>query len=109
MPIQHLDKSRCQPYFAQISRELAGRAIEVDVAGLGIHTPYQLDWTPLRDVAYYPDKDAFQIVTDDLDHLIPRPHELNVDIAEDGLHSIEVIDAAGQSRTLRLRAPLPLP
>lgn len=84
MPIQHLDKSRCQLYFAQISRELAGRAIEVGVTELSIYTPYQLDWTRLRNIAYYPEKDAFQIVTDDLDHLIPKPHELNLDIAEDG-------------------------
>lgn len=109
MPMQHLDKTQCQPYFDLVSHELGESPVEVDVAGLGIRPPSQLDWTPLRHIAYHPDKDAFQIITDDLDHLIPTPRQLYIDASDDGLHSVRIIDAGGESRMLRLRRPLPLP
>lgn len=108
MPMQRLEKSQYQPYCDRVSHELGQHVVEVEVTGLGIRPPSQLEWTPLRHIAYHPDKDAFQIVTDDLDHLIPEPQQLSIDAAEDGLHSIQIIDAGGHRRTLRLRRPLPL-
>lgn len=108
MPRRHLDKSQCQLYFEQITRSLTLHGTEVDVNGLDLGTPYPLDWSQLRSLTYSPDKDTFQLVTDDLDHLIPQPRALCVDAGDDGLHGIEVIDALGNSRTVRLRHPLPL-
>ena len=108
MTIRHLDKSQCQLYFEQITRSLTHHGTEIDVNGLGIDMPYPLDWTALRSLTYSPDKDTFQLVTDDLDHLIPQPRALCIDAGDDGLHGIEVIDALGNSRTVRLRRPLPL-
>src|SRR5690606_11420972 len=100
MALRHLDKSQCQLYFEQITRSLTLHGTEVDVNGLGIDAPYPLDWTQLRSLTYSPDKDTFQLVTDHLDHLIPQPQALCIESSDDGLHSIEVIDAIGNSRTV---------
>jgi hypothetical protein len=108
MTIRHLDKAECQPYFERISRELSQQHAEVDVTALGLRTPSERDWTPLKDVAYDAEKDTFQLVTADLDHLIPHPQALHIDAADDGLHAIEVVDADGNPRLIRLRAPLPM-
>lgn len=108
MPIRHLDKAQCQPYFEQLSRELARHPVDVEIAGLGVRSPQTRAWSSLRGLAYDPGKDTFQLVTDDLDHLIPHPRELHVDAADDGLHGIEVVDAEGNLRSVRLRTPLPL-
>lgn len=108
MAMRHLDKTQCQPYFADVSRALGAHTAEVDINGLGLRMPTTRDWTPLRDVTYDPAKDTFQIVTADLDHLIPHPQELLVETGADGLHAIEVVDADGNPRHIRLRSPLPL-
>jgi hypothetical protein len=108
MAIRNLEKSQSQPYFEQLSRQLLRNVAEVEVTGLGLRPPAERAWTPLMGVAYDPAKDTFQLVTEDLDHLIPHPQEFHIDAADDGLHGIEVVDAEGCIRTVRLRTPLPL-
>lgn len=108
MTIRTLDKAQRQHYFERVSSALVHTETDVEVTGLGVLPASEPQWTQLRGVAYDPAKDAFELVTDDLDHLILEPIEVHVDVTDDGLQGIEIIDAEGQPRTVRLRSPLPL-
>lgn len=108
MAIRSLDKSQCQAYFDRISRHLGDKQAEIEVAGLGMGAQLEHEWTPLRGIAYDPRNDALEVVTDDLDHLIAHPKAVHVDDGADGLHSVEIIDAAGNHQIIKLRSPLML-
>jgi len=108
MTTRSLDKSQCQNYFDRVSRELGGTQAEIEVAGLGLGSQLAHDWTILRGLSYDPRKDAFEVITDDMDHLILHPREVHVDDGVDGLHSVQVVDADGNRQLIRLRSPLRL-
>ena len=98
MATRHLDKTQCKDYFDRVSRELGDKHAQIEVAGLGLGSQVSHAWTNLRGIAYDPRNDAFEVVTDDLDHLIPHPGDVYV---ED--------DADGNQQIIRLKTPLLLP
>lgn len=106
MSTRTLDKSQCQAYFDRVSRELGAKEAEIEIAGLGIGSQIGHEWTLLRGITYDPRNDTVEVVTDDLDHLIPHPREVHVEDGVDGLHSVQVLDADGNRQIIKLRSPL---
>lgn len=67
------------------------------------------EWTALNGLAYDPKDDVFEVLTEDVDHLVSRPKDIYVDQEADGLRSVEVIDADDNRQLIKLRQPLALP
>lgn len=109
MATRKLTKSQWKDYFDAVSRHMGGRQVEIEVVGSGLGDQIEVEWTPLRGLAYDPDDDVMEVVTDDMDHLIPHPRSIHVNDDADGLHNLEVIDADGNKQLVLLKTPLKLP
>ena len=109
MATLQLQRTQWQPYFNRVSRSLSGERAEVETAGLTLGNQINQKWAPLNGLAYDPKDDIFEIVTDDMDHLIAHPKDIYVDEAGTALRSIDVIDADGNHQIVKLRQPLSLP
>ena len=76
---------------------------------MSLGSQIEAKWLPMLGITYDPKNDLVEVALDGLDHLIPKPRELHVDVGATGLTSIEVIDAEGVQQIIKLRDPLMLP
>src|SRR5436305_11733912 len=86
-----------------------GKRAEIEIASLAVGDQIEAEWLPLLGITYDPKDDLIEIALDGLDHLIPKPQRLFVDLGAEGLNSMQVIDADGLSQIVKLRDPLMLP
>lgn len=109
MATQPLQRDRWQSYFDRVSRHLGGEQVEIETAGLGLGNQINQEWILLNGLTYDPKDDVFEVVTDNIDHLIQHPKDIYIDEAGTALRSVEVIDADGNRQVVRLREPIALP
>jgi hypothetical protein len=109
MATKKLDKSQWESYFDQVSRHMGANLVEIEIAGLKLGSQIETEWVPLSGLSYDPKDHLFEVLSDNLDHLIPKPREIYVDVSPEGLHSVEVIDGEGNHQIIRLKTPLALP
>lgn len=110
MPLTQLGKAQWQPYFDRVSRSLAGaKRVEIEVIGLGLGRQVEADWVPLFGLSYDPHDDMLAVVAEGIEHMIRHPSQIHVDQDVEWLHSLEVIDAAGDHHIVTLKDPLRLP
>jgi len=104
-----LEKSQWRTYFDRMSKALAGKRAEIEVASLKLGDEIEAEWLPLIGITYDPKDDILEIALEGIDHLINKPREVWVE--ENGLElsSLEVIDADGARQIVVLRDPLMLP
>lgn len=108
MATHRLESAVWQSYFNRVSRILGGKPAEIETASLKLGARIGREWTPLNGLVYDPKDDTFEVVTDDLDHLIQHPQDIYVDETGTTLRSVEIIDAQGNHQIVRLKQPLPL-
>lgn len=104
-----LEPSEWKNFFDRVSRELAAREVEIEVAGLDLGDEVDAEWVPFSGVTYDPKDEVISIFSDRLEHRIPKPNHVYVDYGVDGLHSMEVEDADGHKQIVVLRNNLVLP
>jgi hypothetical protein len=108
-PMQQLDKSEWKDLCDRLTRILAGKRAEIEVASLAIGDQIQAEWLPLIGITYDPREDFLEIALDGIDHLIPRPRQLAIQEGAGGLASILVVDDDATRQIIRFREPLLLP
>ncbi|MFL6711906.1 MAG: DUF5335 family protein, partial [Sulfurifustis sp.] len=79
MPTHHLQRDHWQSYFDRISRHLGGEQVEIETAGLGLGDQLKQEWVLLNGLVYDPKDDVFEVVTDDVDHLIHHPKDIYIE------------------------------
>jgi hypothetical protein len=109
MATQQLQRAQWAPYFDRVSRRLGAAAAQIETASLSVGDQINRKWATLNGLAYDPKDDIFEVATDDLDHLIAHPREIYVEEAGALLHSVDIVDAAGNHQIVKLREPLLLP
>jgi Family of unknown function (DUF5335) len=109
MATRKLDKSEWRAFCDRMSKGLIGKQAEIEIASLALGSQVQGEWLPLLGVVYDPKSDVIEIALDGLDHMVPRPRELYVDIGPGGMLSLEIVDSGGVRQIVRLRDPLMLP
>lgn len=110
MPLTQLGKSQWQPYFDRVSRTLGdAKRVDIDVTGLGLGHQVEAQWIPLFGLSYDPNNNVFAVVAEGVEHMIRDPKHIHVDHDAEWLHSLEVIDAAGDHHIVTLKDPLRLP
>ena len=105
-----LERSRWQTYFDHMSRVLAGKSVELEVAALDLGDQVEAKWLPLLGVDYDPADDLVEIALEGVDHLIRRPREIFID--DDGalgLSSLMIVDGEGRQHIAQFRDRLMLP
>lgn len=111
--IVKLEKKDWHPYFDRVSKGLAGKRAEIQIAALPIGAQVEAEWMPVVGIVYDPKDDIVEIALENpdrmhLDHLIHAPREIYVDEGPSGLASM-VIDRDGVLHIVQLRDPLMLP
>ncbi|HEV2364713.1 MAG TPA: DUF5335 family protein [Caulobacteraceae bacterium] len=101
-------KSQWAEVASRLSRALEGQGVDIEVAGLGIGDQHEVEWAPLRGLAYDPKSDLFEVDVDGMDHLIRSPKSLELQQDGAGLKSLAIGVAGGVRHILRFRAPLQL-
>jgi hypothetical protein len=109
MPILKLEKTEWHGFFDRITKGLVGKRAEIEMDSLDLGSQIEAEWLPLLGIAYDPKDDVLEIALDGVDHLIPRPEEVYVDIGPTGLANLRVVDRDGVSQIIQLRDPLMLP
>jgi hypothetical protein len=110
MAAERIDRSQWEPYFDRLTRSLIGKTAEIEVASLDLGDQIDAEWVPLIGITYDPKDDLIEVALEDLDHLIPSPKEVYVDMAVgDVLVAVEIIDADGARQIVKMRDPLALP
>jgi hypothetical protein len=109
MTIRKLDKSDWLPFFAGVSKMLAGTRAEIEVASLPIGDQIEAEWLPFVGIAYDPKDDVIEVALEGVDHLISKPRQVFVDEAAGDFLSLAIIDQDGTQHILKLREPLVLP
>jgi hypothetical protein len=109
MAVRKLEKAEWTPFFDAISKILVGKRAEIEVASLDIGDQIEAEWVPILGITYDQKDDILEIALDGVDHLIPTPQEIYVDLGATGLVNLEVIDSEGERQIVLLREPLMLP
>ncbi len=109
MASRKLDKSEWRAFCDRMSKGLIGKQAEIEIASLALGSHVQSEWLPLLGIVYDPKSDVIEIALDGLDHMIPRPRELYVDIGPGGMANLEIVDSGGVRQIVTLRDPLMLP
>ncbi len=109
MAILKLEKTEWHGFFDRITKGLVGKRVEIEVDSLDLGSQIEAEWLPLLGIAYDPKDDVLEIALDGVDHLIPGPQEIYVDIGPTGLANLRVVDRDGVSQIIQLRDPLMLP
>lgn len=98
-----------QAYFDAVSKHLAGKRVEIEIAALDLGDQIAAEWLPVYGVTYDPRNDLLAVMADGLDHMIRHPRRIFVEADGNDLHSFNAIDSAGASQIIRFKDPLALP
>jgi|SRR5579883_2182842 hypothetical protein len=105
-----LDRSEWRSFLDRISKVLAGKRAEIEIASLGVGDQVEAAWLPFFGVVYDPKDDVIEIALEGLDHLIQHPQEIWADIGPgEVITSFEIVDTSGARQIIKLRDPLMLP
>ena len=109
MASQQIDRARWAPFFDNITKSLAGKQAQIEVASLDLGDQIEARWVPLIGITYDRRNDLVEIALGKLDHLIRSPREVFADLDVGGLVAFAITDADGNRQIVRLKDPLSLP
>ena len=109
MTTRKLDKADWHSFLDNLTKSLAGKRAEIEVASLRIGDQIEAKQLPLLGITYDPKANVLEILLEGVDHLIHKPRELYLDEEAGQLASLEVIDADGTHQIIKLSDPLALP
>jgi hypothetical protein len=108
MSTRTLVRAEWRRYCDRVSKQVAGRQVELDVAALNLGDRVQAKWVPLRGVVFDMRGDVIEIALDGIAHSILAPREIVLEETERGLVALEIVAADDTVETLRFREPLHL-
>ncbi|HYL24775.1 MAG TPA: DUF5335 family protein [Burkholderiales bacterium] len=109
MTLRQLPKRQWQQFFDALAPLLREGTVEVETAGLGLDAKLAQDWVRLAELAYDAERGALQLAAQGTERQIRHPAQVLVRIEDECLHSLELVDRAGEHDFVIFREPLPLP
>jgi len=106
MSTRLLNRAEWRRYCDRLSKEVAGRRAELDVASLDLGDHVEARWLPLLGIVFDARGDVLEIALDGIGHSILSPREIVLEETERGLVALEIVAADDTVETLRLREPL---
>jgi uncharacterized protein DUF5335 len=104
-----LDKTQLRVLFDRLTKQLAGKPVQVEVASLQLGDQIEAEWMPLLGLSYDPHDDAIELMLEGLDITISRPREIHFDGAGGQWNALDILDAEGVQHVVELKEPLMLP
>ena len=102
--LTQLSRRRWPEYFDRLAAALAGRAVELDAAGLGLPG----EWVGIVSFSYDAQSGELTLALEGGARLARYPTEIHVHQDDGLLHSLELVGAGGQRDFIVLRHPLPV-
>ncbi|HEX4157367.1 MAG TPA: DUF5335 family protein [Rhizomicrobium sp.] len=102
-----VEKAEWSGFLDRVSRELAGKRIEVEVDAPDLGAQIEAEWVPLIGLTYDNKDDMIEIALEGLDHIIHNPRELHVEETVGRIQSLLISN--GTRQILTFREPLLLP
>lgn len=109
MPRDVIDKPEWPRFLDRVSRGLAGKQVEIEVAALGLGDQILTQWVPVLGLVYEPKSNSVEIAVAGLDHMIRGPKAVYAEQAGGEVTSIEIIDKDDVRQILKFRDTLLLP
>ena len=109
MTIRKIEKPEWRPFLDVMSKLLAAKEAEVEVASLNLGDQKEAEWLPLLGISYDPRDDVVDIALEGVDHIIRKPREIYLDNGAAELTSLEIVDADGVRQIVKLKDRLMLP
>ena len=109
MASEQIDRARWAPFFDNVTKILAGKQAEIEVASLDLGDQIAARWAPLIGITYDHKSDLIEIALEKLDHLIRSPREVFADFDVGGLVAFAITNGDGNRQIVRLKDPLSLP
>ncbi|HEX7236419.1 MAG TPA: DUF5335 family protein [Gammaproteobacteria bacterium] len=106
MTTRVLERADWRSFCDRVSRAVAGRRAELDVASLELGDRVEARWLPLLGVVFDPRGDVLEIALDGVGHSIVAPRDIVVEETERGLVALEIVAADDSVEVLRFREPL---
>lgn len=106
MSTRTLTRAEWRRYCDRVSKAVAGRSVELEVASLELGDLVEARWLPLRGIVFDARGDVLEIALDGVGHSILAPREVLLEETERGLVAIEVVAADDSIEILRFREPL---
>lgn len=106
--IRVLARAEWRGYCDRISKQVAGRRVELDVASLDLGDRVEARWLPLYGLVFDARGDVLEVALDGVGHSILAPRDIQVEETERGLVALEIVAVDGTVETLRFREPLPM-
>ena len=108
MAIRGLARGEWRRYCDQVSKAIAGRDVELDVASLQLGDHVEARWLPLIGIVFDARGDVLEVALDGIGHSILSPRGIVIEETERGLVALEIVAADDSIETLRFREPLRL-
>ncbi len=108
MTIRKLEKPEWRPFLDVMSKLLAAKEAEVELASLNLGDQIEAEWLPLLGISYDPRDDVVDIALEGVDHIIRKPREIYLDNGAAELTSLEIVDADGVRQIVKLKDRLML-
>ena len=108
MATRALARAEWRRYCDRVSKEVAGRRVELDIASLELGDRVEARWLPLLGVVFDARGDVLEIALEGVGHSITSPREIHLEETERGLVSLEIVAADETVETLRFKEPLRL-
>lgn len=114
MSYTKIDRPGWKSFFDSMAKAVEGRLVELGIVGLDIGDQEYGTELYLNGIAYDRSDDALYFSMSNstrprIDHVVPSPQEIYVEISERGLSGLMVSDREGHQHFVRLREPLLLP
>jgi hypothetical protein len=106
MPTRALVRAEWRGYCDRISRAVAGKRVELDVASLELGDHVEARWLPLLGVVFDARGDVLEVALEGVGHSIVGPRKILLEETERGLVAIEIVGADDTVETVRFREPL---
>jgi hypothetical protein len=106
MATRALLRAEWRRYCDQVSRAVAGKRVELDVASLALGDHVEARWLPLLGVVFDARGDVLEVALEGVGHSIVGPRKILLEETERGLVAIEIVGADDTVETVRFREPL---
>src|SRR4051794_28214097 len=95
-------------FFDGMTAVVRGKQVEIEVMGLDLGDEVEAEWVALNGLTYEPRENILYVYTGQLEHSIPEPREISVELGNEGVNQIVIVDTEGHQQFVRLRSPLAL-
>ncbi|MCA8962562.1 MAG: DUF5335 family protein [Planctomycetes bacterium] len=106
MTIETLDRTRWKDFFDRVTKALENSQVSIEVSGLSFAQQFETESTRLFGFAYDPRADVLEVATEAVDHAIPGPRRVAVEMRGTELESIWVDCDDERSERIRMLHPL---